>query len=188
MRLPPIDPADMTPEQRGLYDDMRAGIAASYAGVQTEDGRGALVGPFNPWLHAEDIGKAIWALNRVLAAPSSLPDQSREVATLVVGAHFRAAYEVGSHRILARGSGLTGETIKAIIAGRRPIELTEVERCAHDMASVLCGGGVVPVSLYALALRLFGARGTSELVHLCGFYALTCMTLNAFDVPGPEAS
>ena len=188
MRLPTIDPADMTSQQRGLYDDMRAGIAASYAGVQTEDGRGALLGPFNPWLHEEDIGKAVWALNRVLVAPSSLPARLREVATLVVGARFRAAFEIGSHRVLARGSGLTGETIEAIIAGRPPNDLTEAERCAHDMASVLCGGGVVPVSLYALALRLFGARGTSELVHLCGFYALTCMTLNAFDVPGPEAS
>jgi hypothetical protein len=32
MRLPPIAPADLTPEQRSLYDDMREGIAESFKG------------------------------------------------------------------------------------------------------------------------------------------------------------
>jgi len=30
MRLPPIVPADLTPEQKPLYDDMRKGVAGNF--------------------------------------------------------------------------------------------------------------------------------------------------------------
>ena len=187
MRLPLIPPDELTADQRPFYDEMQAGIAASYHGVQTADKRGALVGPFNPWLHEPDIGRAIWKLNRVLSAPSSIPERPREVATLVVGGRFRATYEFESHRIFATRAGFPSSTVDAIIAGRKPDGLTEEEACAYDFAAALCAGGVVPEPLYAEALRLFGPRTTSELVYLCGFYALACMTMNAYDVAGPEA-
>ena len=34
MRLPLIDPAKLTPEQRPVYDDMRAGIEKNFPGLQ----------------------------------------------------------------------------------------------------------------------------------------------------------
>ena len=46
----------------------------------------------------------------------------------------------------------------------------------------------MPGPVYARALRQFGPRTLSELVHLCGFYALACMTMNAYDVAPPEPS
>ena len=48
MRLPPIAPADLTPEQRRLYDDMREGIAESFKGFVAIRDDGALLGPLNP--------------------------------------------------------------------------------------------------------------------------------------------
>src|SRR6476659_3685650 len=58
MRLPPIAPAGLTPEQRSLYDDMRDGIAESFKGFVAIRDDGALLGPFNPWLHEPSFGKA----------------------------------------------------------------------------------------------------------------------------------
>lgn len=187
LRLSPIPPGELTPDQREFYDEMQAGIAASYKGVQTADGRKALVGPFNPWLHEPDIGRAIWKLNRVLSAPSSIPERPREVATLVVGAHFRATYEVESHRFFATRAGFPRPVVNSITSGQKPDGLSEEEACAYDFAVALCAGGVVPEPIYEEALRLFGPRTTSELVYLCGFYALTCMTMNAYDVAGPRS-
>ena len=185
VRLTPIPPDELSADQHQLYYEMQAGIAANYKNVQSQDGQGALVGPYNPWLHQADIGQAIWTLNRALAAPSSIPDRQREIATLVVGARFKAAYELGAHRILAAKSGLAPAIVDAIVAGRRPEGLTDEEACAYDFATALCSGGVVPEASYAATLRCFGPRTTSELVHLCGFYSLACMTMNAYDVAGP---
>ena len=186
MRLPPIAPDDLTTEQRTLYDEMQSGIAVSYQGVQSQDGRGALVGPFNPWLHFPDMGQAIWTYNRAIAHSTQLPDRPREVATLGVGGHYRATYEVESHRVYAARVGFSKASIDALVAGRRPDGLTEPEGCAFDMASALCAGGVVAEPLYQQAVGHFGLRGTGELVYLCAFYAVACMTMNAFDVAGPD--
>ncbi len=63
MRLPLIPPAALTAEQRPLYDDMKAGIASNFNAFRTiaqggpEDG--ALLGPWNAWLHEPAIGGAI---------------------------------------------------------------------------------------------------------------------------------
>src|SRR6476619_3235406 len=85
MRLTPIAPADLTPEQRPLYDYMREGIAKSFKGFVAIRDDGALLGPWNPWLHEPSFGKASWDLVRALAAKPSLPKSVRELATLVTG-------------------------------------------------------------------------------------------------------
>lgn len=185
MRLPLIEPVRLTPEQRSLYDEMRIGIASSYAGLTIESKQGALAGPFNPWLHQPDLGKAIWELNRALATATTLPDRPREVAILTVGAFYHAAFEIESHRILARRVRIDGNVVDAIAAGTRPAALPEQEACAYDVATALCTGGLLSAPLYEHALALFNPRATSELVYFVGYYALTCMTMNAFDVPPP---
>jgi 4-carboxymuconolactone decarboxylase len=58
MRLPLIPPSDLTPEQRALYDDMREGIAKNFKGFIAIREDGALLGPWNPWLHEPAFGRA----------------------------------------------------------------------------------------------------------------------------------
>lgn len=188
MRLQYLTPAELSADQKNLYNDMAAGIARSYHGVQTKTPSGALVGPFNPWLHEPDFGDAIWRLNRALNKSPALPARVREVATLTVGAHYNAAYEVEAHRVLARGTGLNDTTVNALAAGREPSGLSADEDCAYRFALALCNGGVMPAEHYHRAADMLGARGVSELVYLCGFYALACMTMNAFDVAAPESA
>jgi 4-carboxymuconolactone decarboxylase len=60
MRLPLIPPSELTPEQKSLYDEMRKGIASNFNAFKVEREDGALMGPWNPWLHEPQIGKAIW--------------------------------------------------------------------------------------------------------------------------------
>ena len=48
MRLPLIPPAELTAEQRPLYDDMRHGIETNFKGFQAITADGAQIGPWNP--------------------------------------------------------------------------------------------------------------------------------------------
>ena len=82
--MPLISPRDLTPEQKPLYDEMRKGIASRFNAVQTEREDGALMGPWNPWLHDPAIGKAIWDLTLAMTADATLPDNVRQVVILVV--------------------------------------------------------------------------------------------------------
>ena len=51
MRLPIIPPAELNAEQKPLYDDMRDGIAKNFQGFVNIRDHGALLGPWNPWIH-----------------------------------------------------------------------------------------------------------------------------------------
>ena len=141
MRLPLIAPSELSPEQRPLYDDMRAGIEQNFAGFKTIADNGALMGPWNPWLHEPKFGKPIWDLTLALSVSPSLPRNAREVAILVTGTTFHSAYELYAHVIAAENRGLSDDKLATILAGQRPTELTPEEGVAHDVASALLRHG-----------------------------------------------
>jgi alkylhydroperoxidase family enzyme len=181
-----IRPENLTDEQRPLYDDMREEIARDFVGFKAIDERGALIGPFNAWVHAPQWGAPIWELVKSLSVSTNLPRSVREVAILVTGAKFRSAYEIYAHVILAERRGLPDEKISTIVAGQRPNDLTREETIAYDVTSALVGGHVLPELTYRQAVGAFGETGASELIYLVGLYCLVSMTLNGFDVPVPE--
>jgi len=188
MRLPIIPPAELSSEQKPLYDDMREGIARNFQGFINVRDDGALICPWNPWIHEPQFGKPVWELTKAMVTKPSLPPAVREVAILVTGAHFRSAYELYAHVIVAEHRGLSDEKLATIVAGQRPIDLTRQEAVAYDVASALVGGGVLPELTYRAAVEQFGQHGAAELSYLVGLYCLVSVTLNTFDVPVPESA
>jgi alkylhydroperoxidase family enzyme len=186
MRLPLIPPQQLSPTQKSLYDDMQKGMQSNFNAFRNEAEDGSLIGPWNAWLHEPAIGGAIWNLTKVMTMEASLPDPVRQVAILVVGAHFHAAYELYAHVAVAEREGMSEARLSTLVAGGRPADLTEQEACAFDVASALTSGGVLPEPCYALAVKLFGQHGANELIYLVGLYCLVSTTLNAFNVPVPE--
>jgi alkylhydroperoxidase family enzyme len=186
MRLPLIAPADLTPEQRPLYDDMRKGIAGNFSAFKTVREDGALMGPWNPWLHEPVIGKAIWDLTLAMTAQATLADNVRQIAILVVGARFDAAYEIYAHIAVAEHEGMKPERLATLCANLKPTDLAADESVAFDVAYALVRGGTLPEPLYRLAVDTFGQHGANELIYLVGLYSLVSTTLNGFNVPVPE--
>ena len=162
MRLPIIPPAEISAEQRAVYEDMKAGIAAKYSSFVTIRNDGAILGPWSAWLHEPELGAAIW--NR-----------------------FRAAYEIYAHSTVARTTGITEDQLAAIEAGRKPAGLSDEAETAYDAATALLEGGVLADSIYDKALGSFGQHGVNELIYLVGHYCFVSITLNAFDIPVPKA-
>ena len=119
MRLPIIPPAELNAEQKPLYDDMRDGIARNFQGFINIRDDGALLGPWNPWIHEPKFGKPVWELTKAMVSNPSLPANVREVAILVTGAHFKSAYELYAHVMVAEHRGLSDEKLATIVAGCR---------------------------------------------------------------------
>jgi 4-carboxymuconolactone decarboxylase len=186
MRLPLVVPTALNTEQQPLYADMRAGIEKHFKGFKAIADDGSLIGPWNPWLHDAKFGKPIWELTKALSFSTSLPRPVREVAILVTGAKFHAAYEIYAHVIAAEQRGLSDDKLATIVAGQRPAGLTRDEAVTYDLASALVSGGVLPELTYRQAVEAFGEHGAAELIYLVGLYCLVSLTLNGFDVPVPE--
>src|SRR5271156_6799508 len=180
MRLPLIAPADLKPEQKSLYNEMRKGIASNFNAFKVEREDGALMGPWNPWLHEPQIGKAIWDLTLAMTANASLKDNVRQIAILVVGARFDAAYEIYAHIAVAEHEGMKPERLATLVADIKPDDLSLQESIAYDVAYKLVRGGTLPEPLYALAVKSFGQHGANELIYLVGLYSLVSTTLNGF--------
>ncbi|MCF4129883.1 carboxymuconolactone decarboxylase family protein [Methylobacterium sp. SyP6R] len=186
MRLPPIASADLTDRQRPLYDDMRSGVAAKYDLFTTMRNDGALLGPWNAWLHQPEVGAAFWTVTRAMTAFQILPDAARQVAILAVGARFGAAYEIYAHGAVAQARHAMGDQrLATLAAGERPPDLTDEEATAFDVARALTGGGVLPEPTYRRAVALFGQAGANELIYLVGHYCFVSVTLNGFAIPVP---
>jgi 4-carboxymuconolactone decarboxylase len=186
MRLPLIAPADLTPEQKTLYDDMRKGIAGNFNTFKAVREDGALMGPWNPWLHEPGIGKAIWDLTLAMTANATLPDNIRQIVILVVGARYDSAYEIYAHIAVAEHEGMHAARLASLVADQKPADLAKDESVAFDLTYKLVRGGTLPEPLYRLAVDTFGQHGTNEMIYLVGLYSLVSMTLNGFNVPVPE--
>ncbi len=185
MRLPLTPPAQLTTEQKPLYDDMKSGIEGHFKGFRAIADDGSLIGPWNPWIRYPKMGGPIWELTKAMSFAATLPKTVREVAILVTGAHFHSAYELYAHVIAAEQKGLSDDTLATIVAGQRPSDLTRPDAIAYDIASALVGGGVLPELSYRQAVAEFGEAGAAELIYLVGLYCLVSVTLNGFDVPVP---
>jgi 4-carboxymuconolactone decarboxylase len=183
MRLPLLSPAGLSPEQKALYDDMRAGIATAFNAFKTEREDGALIGPWNASLHHPSVGRATWDLTKAVLGMASLPTRVKEVAILVVGGHYKAAFEIQAHLAVAARTGMSPGRSAQIVAGAKPLDLSHEESIAFDVAVQLCDGGALPEATYQSAVATFGASGASQLVYLVGLYCLISVTLNGFDVP-----
>ena len=188
MRINPIPPKNLSPEQQSFYQSMLDGINAHLKGFISKRADGALVGPFNSMLHFPQFGEPVWKYIMALAEHSTIPKDAHEVAILVVGARYSSRYELYAHERVATNSGLSEAKIATIVAGERPVDLTNEEAVAYDVASRLSRGGQLPEATYQAALKSFGEQGLAELVYLIGCYCLVSVILNAYDVsvPGSE--
>ena len=188
MRVPVTPPAALSAEQKPIYDDMRKGIEEKFKGFIAIRDDGALLGPWNPWIKEPNFGGPIWELTKALSFSPTLPKPVREIAILVTGAKFHAAYEIYAHVLMGEHRGLADDTLATIVAGQRPGDLSREEAIAYDVASALVNGGVLPDLSYKQAVAAFGASATAELIYLVGLYCLVSVTLNGFDVPVPEST
>jgi 4-carboxymuconolactone decarboxylase len=188
MRLRPLPPASLSSEQQHLYRDIAAVVDSSFGELVARDSDGALVGPFNGWLHFPQFGSAAWSLNKSLWKHRALPDSLHQLVILATAAKFGARYEIYGHEYFALRAGLAADKIATILAGERPADLTDDERVTYDMAAALNRGGVLPETTYRAVVDRFGEQGAAEVVFLVGCFSMVAVTLNAFDagVPGRE--
>jgi len=184
-RLPYVKPEDMDAEQKKFYDfNLDVMQPMPYIWLTPE---GYLNGPSNPMMHWAEVGNMFFPLNRKLMGQTVVPKPVQELAILVVVTSAKAAYGMYAHTLLARKFGLEEEKIASVLAGQKPVDLTQEENAAYDLAWALSyQPGPLAGAVYENALKHFGERGLLTLVFLIGNFKNVGTLLNAYNEPVPE--
>ncbi|MDH3713555.1 MAG: carboxymuconolactone decarboxylase family protein [Gammaproteobacteria bacterium] len=185
-RLTPLLHDRLEPEQRALLETIIGGKRGDGRDLEGFlDARGAMRGPFNALLHRPDLGHTLLRVGEQLRFEGRLPTLCREIAILVVAAHFRARYEWWAHARIAHGEGLPQSVIDAIAAGADPALDKDDERTVYAYTTEMMELGRVSERTHQSAAAVFGEAVLVELVVLLGYYATISLLLNAFQVVLP---
>ena len=131
------------------------------------------------------MGERVAALGEVLRFDTSLDRAVVELATIIVAARWRSAFEWVVHSRLAARAGVAAPVIDAIGRGDGPQLDGETERAVHRLVVELLDDGQVSDPTFEAATRVLGSGGVVELVALVGYYCLISFVLNTFRCPAP---
>ncbi|SEL72403.1 carboxymuconolactone decarboxylase family protein [Nonomuraea pusilla] len=185
-RLPGLRPGELDDEQAEVYRAITGGPRA--AGPQAfalTDAEGRLRGPFNAMLLSPPVGGALQALGAAVRYGSTLGDRARELAVLVVAAHWGSDFEREAHEAVGRACGLTEAELAALRSGALPEPDDAAGRAAVRAAAALTRHGTLTDGEYAEAVAALGERGLFELTTLVGYYATLALQLRVFAGESP---
>jgi 4-carboxymuconolactone decarboxylase len=187
-RIPKLEPSSLDDEQRSLYDAIAGGRRAQGPQLfQLTDGEGRLEGPFNALLLQPRLGSALQALGSAVRYDTGLDDRCREIAILVVAAHWRSDFERYAHEAVGRSVGLGDAELAAVRDGRHAA-LDGREAVVAGTAAALAVRGDLDDAEYREAVDHLGPAGLFELLTLVGYYATLALQLRVFRVPAPDGT
>ena len=172
-RLPELSEADLSTEQRAVFDAIQSGPR----------GNMGLVGPFGVYVRAPGVGHAAQNMGAAVRYNTELANNAKEVAICTVGRFFHAKFEFAAHRVLAKQAGVADDIIESLRLGETPNFTRDDERLAHEIATQLLNTHRISDATYAEARSVLGEVPLVEVVATIGYYTLVSMTLNAFEIP-----
>ena len=171
-RMPPLAPADMTPDQKALADQIMAS-------------RHTLGGPFSIWLRSPKLGERLQAVGEYVRF-NAMPKPLRELAIMITSCEWGSQLEWNLHYREAINAGIRPEVLAAIAEHRRPEAMSDDEALVYDFSRALnLDRGRMSDAVFEGVRKRFGEANLVDLVSLEGYYGMVAMTANATQVPIP---
>ena len=180
-RIRPLTPDELSPEQSALYAAITGGPRAQgpqHFALTSADG--SLRGPFDVMLRSPAVGTAQQELGAAIRYRTAFTDRMRELAILLVAAHWDSAFERESHEAIARALGFS----EAELAAVRALHVSgfpDAERVVGDAVLDLLDGDLADDAWDAASAAL-GVDGVFELTALVGYYSTLALQLRVFRV------
>jgi 4-carboxymuconolactone decarboxylase len=175
-RMPELQPSQMTPDQKTMYDAIMAGP------------RHSIEGPFNAWLRSPQLGDRLQRVGEYLRFNTTIPHNLNEFAILITATEWKAGFEWFAHYPLAIKAGMEPAVLKDVQEGRRPANMTPDETLVYDYTTELQRQKQVSDAVYNGVVKRFGEQGAMDLTALVGYYNLVSMTLNVAEVQAPASA
>jgi len=188
-RVPPLEVADMTAEQREFYDSYATGFrAAPEATFLLVDDAGHLMGPPAIWVHSQPLGNSLQVFGGAIRYHLHFSRRAQEIAILMVAQHRDSAFERFAHQQAGLKSGLTQQDIDAILAGNPPELRSDEERAVYEATRRVLAAGTLDAQEYQKYAAVLSVPHLFELVTLIGYYLMLATQLSVFDIQPPMAA
>ena len=174
-RLPELDLAKLSPEQRKVYDDI-------------ESDHGTVRGPWLIELRIPEVAHHYHELYRRLCMHPNVGRRLFELMVIVVARHWSSQFEWFAHERQALANGVAPAIVDAIRERRTPQFERDDERIAYELTTELVESKRLSQATYDRGLAAFGEEGLVELIVGAGTYASIAIQLNAFDVTPPPGA
>ena len=171
-RLPKLDEAKLSPEQRKTYDEIKRL-------------RGQVRGPFAVWLRNAELAEHTLALQDLFASRVELERRLVQLMILVSARFANAQFAWLIHAPHALKLGISPDIVEAVRERRTPSFSRDDEHLVYDITMELNTTRSLSEANYNRGMAMFGEQKLVELVSAVGFYSMVAMTLNAFDVQVP---
>ena len=184
-RFPIIQPADMTAEQKKLFETIVGGPRAQNYGGEAAK-RVLNGGPFNAWMRSPELGMRLQAVGEFVRFKGSIPSRLNELAILITAREWTSQYEWFAHHALAMKAGLDPQIADDLANGKRPANMKDDEAAVYDFCIQLHRNHKVDDAAFNRVKALFGEQGVIDLIGVSGYYVAVSMTLNVAQVPVPD--
>jgi 4-carboxymuconolactone decarboxylase len=187
-RVPRVERADMTAQQREFYDRYATGVrAAPGSTFPLVDTDGQLMGPPAVWVLSQPLGLALERFGYAIRYELNLSRRAQEIAILMVAQHRQSEFERFAHAQAGLRAGLSEDDLAALAAGKPPVLVSEEERSVYEATRRILDTGSLDHEAYLAAAGVLKAPRLFELVTLVGYYLMLATQLSVFDIqpPGP---
>lgn len=180
-RIPAFPPEHLSDDARALYKSIAGGRRAQgtqHFALTRSDG--SLRGPFNAFLLAPALGSELQDLGAAIRYRGALSDRGREIAILLVAAHWDSAFEREAHEAVGRAAGLTEDEIAAL--RRADISIFGGDDALVAGVTAQLVDGDLDDETWSAASAALGEDVIFELSTLVGYYATLALQLRVFRV------
>jgi len=172
-RYQQLSPAQMSPAQKSVVDEIVAGK------------RGRFGGPFELLIRSPEVCRHLSRLGEYLRWGSSLSPALSELAICLTARHIRANYEWHAHAPLAVEGGVPKEALEAIRTGATANFAARDQALVYKLVSELIDTKRLSDASFAEGIAAFGEQGVVELGTIIGYYTAIGNALNVFEVALP---
>src|SRR5437868_429726 len=149
-----IAPAEMSPAQKRVHDQIIAGK------------RGRFGGPFELLIRAPEICGLASQLGEHLRWGTSLPDRLSELAIITTARFWRAQYEWYAHAPLAEKAGVPAVAIEMIRTGGTPVFTDKDEALVYRVCTEICRTQRLSDERFGQPVSAPGQQGVVELIAI----------------------
>ena len=168
-RLPEVTRDQLKPEDQEYFD-------------QIVGSRGSIRGPYGVLLHSPKLAARVAHTGTYVRFDCDIPNGLKEVVIITTAREIKSQYEFTAHARLARESGVSEDTIRAIAQGTAPDGLSGDEAMLVRYTKELLQNHKISDATFNAVQDRFGVQGTVDITGLIGHYLLVGQILAAFDV------
>jgi 4-carboxymuconolactone decarboxylase len=163
-RVPYVARDELDAEGQEIYDRIRRDRNAPEVGLQ-----------FRALLHSPKAVGYLTSLGAQLRFQSTMPENLKELAIILVAREWNSAIEWTGHAMLASRAGVSAESIEAIRTWKAPEGLKEPEQIIARFVHQLLRQKEVSDAAFAAAQQLLGTRGMVDLALTCSYYSAVAL-------------